>query len=65
MSKWAIVEGATGRPCVVPEKMIPEHLTYGRKLHVMLECKGLVDAITKLEIYEKMVPWRNGRAGGS
>lgn len=53
MRKWAIVEGETGRMCVVPERMIPEHCTYGRALCKRFECNGLLDAIKRLKQYEK------------
>lgn len=41
--------------CVVPERMIPEHCTYGRALCKRFECNGLLDAIKRLKQYEKMV----------
>lgn len=53
MKKWAIVEGATGKLCIVPENMAAEHLTYGRKLCRYIACNGLLDAIDALRDYEK------------
>lgn len=53
MNKWAIVEGGSGRLCIMPQNMVYEHLTYGRKTCIWQECSGLLDAIEKLKRYEK------------
>lgn len=48
ISRWAIVEGATGRLCIVPERMVESHLTYGRKTCIWILCSGLLEAVNKL-----------------
>ena len=53
LSRWGIVEGGSGRLCIVPENMVDEHLTYGRETLIWKECDGLLEAIEKLKKYEK------------
>ena len=52
MGAWAIVQGATGHLCVVPQAMASEHLTHGREVYVPISADGLISAIGKLHEYE-------------
>lgn len=53
MGKWVIVEGSTGRFCVVTEEMHENYLTNGRNINIHFECAGILDALKKLHEYEK------------
>ena len=52
MGAWAIVQGATGHLCIVPQIMAIEHLTHGREVYVPISADGLISAIGKLHEYE-------------
>ena len=52
MGAWAIVQGATGHLCIVPQTMAIEHLTHGREVYVPISADGLISAIGKLHEYE-------------
>ena len=52
MGAWAIVQGATGHLCVVPQAMASEHLTYGREVYVPISADGIISAIGQLHKYE-------------
>lgn len=53
MGKWVIVEGSTGRLCVVTEEMHENYLTNGRNTNIHFECAGILAALKKLHEYEK------------
>ena len=52
MGAWAIVQGATGRFCVVPQAMASEYLTHGREVYVPILADGIISAIGQLHEYE-------------
>ena len=52
MGAWAIVQGATGHLCVVPQAMASEHLTHGREVYVPISADGIISAIGQLHEYE-------------
>lgn len=52
MGAWAIVQGATGHLCVVPQAMASEHLTHGREVYVPISADGIISAIGQLHKYE-------------
>lgn len=52
MGAWAIVQGATGHLCVVPQAMASEHLTHGREVYVPICADGIISAIGQLHKYE-------------
>ncbi len=53
MSKWVIMDGATGKLCILPiGPIVDERLTYGYVVHKEVECKGLLEAMEILHEYE-------------
>ena len=52
MGAWAIVQGATGHFCVVPQAMASEYLTHGREVYVPILADGIISAIEQLHEYE-------------
>lgn len=54
MSKWAIVDGATGRAVILPVgRLTDDKLAYGYAIHKEVECRGLLEAMEILHEYEK------------
>lgn len=62
MSKWAITDGAAGRPCILPVgPIVDARLPYGYVIHEIVECNGLLEAMEILHEYEMKVvmQWQN------
>ena len=50
---WYIVKGLAGKLCVVPESLIE-----GREIIKAIKCTGLLDAVRKLQKFERKKPWK-------
>lgn len=56
MSRWAIVDGNSGRLCVLPVgPLTDEKIKYGREIRKEFECRGILEAINFLHEFEKEV----------
>lgn len=56
MSKWIITDGAAGRLCIIPAGLfLGNRLAYGGMIHKEVECRGLLEAMKELHLFEKEV----------